>query len=383
MILKTLILCSALILVKTGLLQAQDISYTYNEILRIGNAEAFDENYSFTAPHHISVGPKGRLYIADRRMNEVRIYDADGTFVNKIGQRGRGPGEFIEVSAMYLDPSRNHLIVVDRMNLRVTRFDSNGNYLETHMLPEGPVISPWMGRADEQGNHYLLYRIPVMPNQPRPADDHLVHVYGPSFESVRGSTVEASLFGNLENYLIDSIIGSPNTGLFEFISQERLIAAPYIYEGEIFLFEKMEKEWIKTGMLQGRQPEYETFHEIDANHSPDYARQMGTPRGVFAYLINSATVGLQLLNENILAHYTHFQDENYENGEVGVSLFNIHTGDYLGYTKIKELSIDHLEPIASGWNIQIKTYEDNKIYFVDNRYNDPHVVVAEVEFTLK
>jgi len=381
-LLKTLILCSALILVKTGFLQAQDISYTFEEIVRIGDTEEYDENYSFAFPHHLAVNAKGEIYVSDRRLNEIKIFDAEGTFIKKFGERGRGPGEFTEISSMYIDPAQNHLVVVDRMNLRATRFDLNGNYVDTHPLPEGPVISPWLGRADGEGNHYLLYRIPVMPNQPRPENDHLVHVYDSEFSEKTGSLVEASLYGNLDNYVIDRSIGGPSTGLFELIKQNRLVGAPHFYEGEIYLFEKKESVWVNSMILQGKQPAGEVIREVDANDPPEYAVRMGTPRGAIAYLKFSTSIGLHPVDDNTLAHYVHFQDENYENGEVGVSLFDLNNGDYLGYTKIEELTVDHSEPKSTGWNIQIKTYKDNKIYFVDNRYSEPQVVMAEIEFEL-
>jgi len=374
---------SVLFSVKAGFLQAQSITYTYQEIFRLGESEEFDENYSFAFPYYIAIDEEGWIYVSDRRLNEIRFYDAEGTFINKIGDRGRGPGEFTEISTMYIDPSQNHLMVVDRMNLRVTRFDRNGQYLETHLLPEGPVISPWLGRADMEGNHYLLYRIPVMPNQPRPEHDNLVHIYDSEFSEKTGSLVKASLYGNLDNYAINNSIGGPNTGLFEFIKQNRLIGAPHFYDGFIYLFEKKQNEWVHMPRLQGKQPAGEVVLEIDARNPPHYAVRMGTPRGAIAYLKFSTSIGLHPVDDNILAHYVHFQDEKHESGEIGVSLFDLSTGAHLGYTKIDELSRDHKEPSSTGWNIQIKYARGNKIYFVDNRYREPHVVVAEIEFVLE
>ncbi len=380
MLLKALILCLILIQVKTVFLQAQDISYTFEELLRIGDLEEFDENYSFVFPNYIAVGKEGWIYVSDRQLNAIRIFDTEGTLINKIAARGRGPGEFTEISTMYIDPSQNHLIVVDRMNLRATRFDKDGQYLETHLLPEGPVISPWLGRADLDGNHYLLYRIPVMPNQPRPEQDHLIHIYDSDFSEKTGSLVESSLYGNLDNYVIDRSIGGPNTGLFEFVNQNRLIGAPHLYDGYIYMFENNQSEWDNGTRLQGKQPSGEVILEVNANEPPVYAVRMGTPRGAVMYLKMSTSIGLHPVDENTLAHYVHFQDEDHESGEIGVSLFDLSSGNYLGYTKIEELSRDHKEPRSTGWNIQIKYTQNNTIYFVDHRYDDPQVVVAKIEF---
>ena len=383
MLLKALILCLVLIPVEVGFLQAQDISYSYQELFRIGDSEEFDENYSFAFPYYIAVGEEGWIYVSDWRLNEVRIFNAEGTFINKIGERGRGPGEFHEISTMYIDPSQNHLIVVDRMNLRVTRFDMNGKYLETHLLPEGPVISPWLGRADQEGNHYLLYRIPVMPNQPRPEDDQLVHVYTPDFSELSGSAYDILLYGDLDNYFVDSMIGAPMpyTGLFELLNEEiQMIAAPFLYTGEIFHFELINGHWQSKHTLKGVRHEGEAYRQIDASNTPQYAIRMGTPRGTIAGLVFSASIGIHQINENILAHYVHFQNEDHTSGEIGVSLFDLSTGSHLGYTKIEELSRNHNEPTQTGWNIQVKYAQGNKIYFVDHRYEEPHVVVAEIEF---
>ena len=382
MSIKLIIIFSTLIFVHTEFIQSQDISYSYQEIFRIGDSEEFDENYSFTSPYHIAVGEGGWIYVSDRRLNEIRIFDAEGSFMNKIGERGRGPGEFNEISSMYIDPSQNHLIVVDRMNLRANRFDMNGKHLDTHLLPEGPVISPWLGRADVEGNHYLLYRTPVMPNQPRPEEDYLIHIYEPNFTKKTSSAVNAKLYGELDNYFVDSMIGGPTTGLFEPLKNgQQLIAAPFIYAGEIYLFENTGDSWQKMYTLKGVELVGDSFREIDADNTPDYAIRMGTPRGTLAGLIFSSSIGIHHVNESIIAHYIHFQDEDHNRGEIGVSLFDITTGKHLGYSKIEELSRDY-QSIRTGWLIQVKYARDNKIYFVDNRYGEPHVVVAEIMFEL-
>lgn len=381
--LKRFILLSVLITVTTEIIQAQKVSYTFNETLRLGDPEEFDENYIFQSPNHITVGNNGEIFVSDRSRNNIKLYNSDGEFVRQIGSRGRGPGEFIEISSMYIDPSQNHLMVVDRMNLRVVRFQMNGEYIKTHNLPEGPVISPWMGRADDNGFHYLLYRIPVMPDEPGPSEDHLIHIYDSEFSEVVYSLGDVSRFGDTSEYIIDKSLGGPNTGLFELLPGQRLIGAPHFYDGQIYLYKKSQSGWTIDAELEGEQPWGEVAQEVDASDPPGYAVRMGTPRGAIAFLKFSTTIGLHLVDENTLAHYVHFQDESHENGEVGVSLFDLSDGRFLGYTKIQELSRDHMEPKSTGWDIQIKYSVGNTIYFVDNRYKEPHIVVAEIEIIVE
>ncbi|MEX2456549.1 MAG: 6-bladed beta-propeller, partial [Balneolaceae bacterium] len=147
--------------------QAQNISYSYNETLRLGEVDKFSEEYSFASPNFVFSDSENNIYVSDRRLGTIRKFNRSGEHQFTIGERGRGPGEFTEISAFYIDPSKDHLIVVDRMNVRASRFSLEGELLETHQLPEGSIISPWMGRADQEGNHYLYYRYPVLPNRPR------------------------------------------------------------------------------------------------------------------------------------------------------------------------------------------------------------------------
>lgn len=363
-----------------GFADARQISYTYSETLRLGDADEFDENYFFPSTNHVIVGNEGQIFVSDRRQNIIKAYNNEGEFVRQIGKRGRGPGEFLDISAKYIDPSKDHLIVVDRMNLRVVRFDLNGDYVQTHNLPEGPVISPWMGRAGDDGNHYLLYRYPVMPNQPRPDEDYLVHIYDANFSNNVRSFVDVSDFGDTSEYYTDQSLGGPDTGIFKLLPGQRLVGAPHFYGGQVYLYEKKEFGWSKHLELNGEQPRGEVSKEVDASNPPEYAVRMGTPRGAVAYLKFSTTIGLHLFDENTLAHYVHFQDESHENGEIGVSLFDLSDGRFLGYTKIEELSRDHFEPKSTGWDIQIKYSRGNTIYYVDYRYDEPHIVVAEIEF---
>jgi len=293
-------------------LKGQEIIYTYNEILRIGDTDDYTREYTFVWPYSIASDINGNIYIAEKRFNEVRKYNSEGSFIKNIGQTGRGPGEFTEISAMYIDQKENHLIVVDRMNFRVNRYSLDGNYISSHDIPGETVISPWMGKADTKGNHYLLYRIPLRSNQPRITEDNLIHVYDPKFDHKLDSFVNSTLFGDLGNYFMDNLIGGPFTGHFEFIDNSSVVAVPYVYNGEIYLFERKNEKWVRTETLSGKKPKNESYRQINSTNPPEYARRMGTDRGRIAGLIFSASLGTYPIRDNFLILYTHEQDEKHK-----------------------------------------------------------------------
>jgi len=363
-------------------LKGQEIIYTYNEILRIGDTDDYTREYTFVWPYSIASDINGNIYVAEKRFNEVRKYNSEGSFIKNIGQTGRGPGEFTEISAMYIDQKENHLIVVDRMNFRVNRYSLDGNYVSSHDIPGETVISPWMGKADTKSNHYLLYRIPLRSNQPRITEDNLIHVYDPKFDHKLDSFVNSTLFGDLGNYFMDNLIGGPFTGHFEFIDNRSVVTVPYVYNGEIYLFERKNEKWVRTETLSGKKPKNESYRQINSTNPPEYARRMGTDRGRIAGLIFSASLGTYPIRDNFLILYTHEQDEKHKNNEIGATIFDLKSREFLGYTKIEELSNNHTKSTQTGWNIQGITSNNGNVYFIDYRNEQPHIVVAEIVFEI-
>ncbi|MEX0660569.1 MAG: 6-bladed beta-propeller [Balneolaceae bacterium] len=364
--------------------QAQNISYSYNETLRLEGVDKFSEEYSFASPNFVFSDSENNIYVSDRRLGTIRKFNRSGEHQFTIGERGRGPGEFTEISAFYIDPSKDHLIVVDRMNVRASRFSLEGELLETHQLPEGSIISPWMGRADQEGNHYLYYRYPVLPNRPRIGDDHLIYQYSDDFSEVTQSFAEAELFGDIEDYFLSRMITGPTSGIFEIKNKEKVITAPFIFQGSIFNFYNNEGEWELKNTLRSSVHTDVAYEQIDASDPPEYARVMGTSRGTLAGIIYSATIGLHITEEGKLAHYVHTIDEEHRNGEIGVNLFNLETDEFLGYTKIDEFSKELSSDSQTGLTLQIKSNSENRIYLVDGRSKDgTEIVVAEINFSVE
>lgn len=62
------------------------------EILRIGQIEGAPE-YQFGQIVGLNVDDDGNLYVGDSQAREIRVFDASGTFVRRIGRPGSGPGE--------------------------------------------------------------------------------------------------------------------------------------------------------------------------------------------------------------------------------------------------------------------------------------------------
>lgn len=126
------------------------------EVLRIGVVEGA-EPYQFFDVSAVAVDEAGRIYVANRMTASVRVFDPRGRFLRELGGKGQGPGEFQDVSRLYVTP--DGVWVRDDRQLRVTGFSYEGELLDTWTFIHDGVISlyheapqGWLGlelRADE------------------------------------------------------------------------------------------------------------------------------------------------------------------------------------------------------------------------------------------
>ncbi|TKG94503.1 6-bladed beta-propeller [Puteibacter caeruleilacunae] len=68
--------------------------------------------------------------------NEVLVFDAKGHFINKIGVRGRGPEEYVAISAFGVNPYGKYVVLVDPLKEKIHKYDYSGKYLES-LKPKG------------------------------------------------------------------------------------------------------------------------------------------------------------------------------------------------------------------------------------------------------
>ncbi|QXD16777.1 6-bladed beta-propeller [Rhodocaloribacter litoris] len=73
---------------------------------------------------------QGRLLVADWDAGTIHVFEADGRPAGQIGQKGEGPGEFQMISSLTLGPN-DSLYVHDRALRRISVFDSEGAFVRS------------------------------------------------------------------------------------------------------------------------------------------------------------------------------------------------------------------------------------------------------------
>lgn len=94
-------------------------------------------DYDLVVVHDLTVDEDGRIYVLQRQLGTVRVFDSEGRFVRAIGRSGSGPGELGMAGTVGF--RRDTLWISDRINNRLSLFDSEGNHLaELFGLRSGP-----------------------------------------------------------------------------------------------------------------------------------------------------------------------------------------------------------------------------------------------------
>lgn len=99
----------------------------------------------------------GRIFVADARAHDVKVFSDDGELIGRIGGHGEGRGEFN--APTYLAWSEGELFVTDTLNSRVQVFDAGGGFVREfgrRGLFIGDLPRPKGVTVDHYGNVYVV-----------------------------------------------------------------------------------------------------------------------------------------------------------------------------------------------------------------------------------
>lgn len=128
----------------------------------------------------------GRLLIADRGSNNLRILDLEGGLISVVGREGEGPGEFRDVRNVAVSLDETRIALSDARNRRVTVYDSSGELIGD-FIPDGPGVGAVA--FDSHGRLHVDALGPLGPSGP--SGSPTIGVYLPTGERVGG-------YGNYE-----------------------------------------------------------------------------------------------------------------------------------------------------------------------------------------
>jgi len=94
--------------------------------LSIGNEE--DDNYLFYRAYGMDVDSQGNIYVMDTGNFRIQKFNSAGEYLQTIGKKGQGPGEFDRMQSFYID-EENNLYVSSGMKIQI--FNERGEFVKS------------------------------------------------------------------------------------------------------------------------------------------------------------------------------------------------------------------------------------------------------------
>jgi len=122
----------------------------------IGELEGAEE-YLFGRVWSIAVDDDRNVYVFDEQAQHVRVFDSIGVYMETLGGRGEGPGEFSRAEAIAILPD-GRLVVRDPGNQRIEVFGPGTGQTEEWGYSAGNMYSMSPLYTDASGRTLLLTR---------------------------------------------------------------------------------------------------------------------------------------------------------------------------------------------------------------------------------
>ena len=344
--------------------EVQLLDIEVREVLTIGNNAADSVEYLFGFPEFVVTDSRGRIYVADGAVMNVRVFDPEGRYEMTIGRRGRGPQEFMRFGGMGIN-LEDELIVMDRTNARVTRISPEGAFLASHSM----IFESVMQIRPYEGGYLTL-------NNEFSTDgnvDHLFRGYDADFAET------GVVFGRADDVvdteeMIEQIALTANPGSFV-LTGNRILYAPSLYNGVLYGYSDGGGKWTQTHQIQGHvsKPAYSKVGRNFEDHEVDMILFIAGER--VGALSHNFSLGLFRLRNQDIVHFT-FCDFGSER-IFGMELFD-QRGNLTAYGSIERVPLDAHGTAALELDIAWKDDQD-RLYIID-RTETPVIRVVEVQY---
>ena len=124
------------------------------ELWRVGGDD--DDDIIFGVLRDIAIDRSGNVYLLDVQLNQVMVFDREGTFLRTIGREGEGPGEFRRPSSFFITPE-GKIAVVQAMPGKIILLNPDGSPAGDFKTPDasdGGMRMFWA--AGSAGNSVVL-----------------------------------------------------------------------------------------------------------------------------------------------------------------------------------------------------------------------------------
>ncbi len=352
---------------------------------------AFDEEWSIGGesdkldliiggPQHVVVDSSGKIFLADYPRADLQILDSSGGVLGSLGRRGNGPGEFQELTSLFIG-SDDQVTVFDRLNRRASTFSSTGDLLNEYSLAEqgiapSHVLSLGSGKLIMYYLNYSKYA--------QEGRGEVIHVHNGDL------TYGGQSVGSLDDLwdttvpLIKNTAGNPRGARLTSDSQDRVYLAPFIYTGSIhrYDFSKDVASYTRLEGSPGPVVSYSILEERPASSDPRNTRgvwALSGPAGRTVARINVSSRGIVTLSNGDVVHFTVrlSGDSSAASARLFVEIFNS-SGTLSGWGPV--LNYPSFSPDMRLYFSVLSVDKTDRIYIADESDGTPTLRAVRLKY---
>lgn len=271
-----------------GLILLQFLPGVFSDSLLISKSD--DADYISMFPRFVEADDVGNIYVAEMAEFAIRKYNDKGNFVRRIGRRGRGPGEFQDITTLYHNNQK--IVVIDYISGRGFYFSEDGDLIHESIVNQRNL--PWPRQIVSINE--TLYFLSVSSDS-----ESIVKSVDSNFNVV-------SEFFSKESIYNDNAIAldymSMNPGSMT-ILDDRILFAPYFYTGKIYNFDIKNQSY---EVISGRKIVGDSFIVLP-KEANSYSIRYGGTYGITKLKLNHESRGIFSHNNNVF-HFIQFTDDN-------------------------------------------------------------------------
>lgn len=356
----------------------ENLEVTMVEEFVISDTKSQISEFIFGEPETIFTDSEGNIYITDSKSLKIWVFDDKGNYLKSIGNEGKGPGEFLELNLAFIN-NRDEIYVPDPMQFRVTKFNTNGDVLNTISTSRAQDINFFRQVLPLDTNRFLvLYYKSGEGRFAKYSRKGLFHVWNNDFQK------EVTAYGKFEqlgfnepSYGRRSIRNKVGT-----MAQQQngnILLAPFLYEGNILTYKKQQNGWHYESSIIGlksNQPAWVELDENDPEAGSIHTYGLETVYGT----VNILSSGIFTLNSNYIVHFSVQKNNNKDNEEwgFGVEVFDKKL-EYQGYYPLETLDRPYtLHDSLIQWKD-----DSGRFYMLDQEEGIPVVRVFSLDIKKK
>lgn len=329
----------------------------YETLLTIGKDVLGDVEYLFNDPKFVLTDKEYNIYVAERSELTIRVFDQNGNFLRRIGRRGRGPGEFLDITLMFIN-SDDEIIVFDNFNAKINFFKISGVFIKQITFKFDDIL--WPRSIIENNKHYLLgFKLPNI--------DGSFHLFNKNFFKSKNKFPN-KIFNESDDKLVDEIMSLAFKNSSLFYNNNTIILAKHFYDGNIYILQEESSGWKVKSCIKGFVEKPFAYERVSSNsnvynNDGELLYELVTQyegEKIIANIFNESLGFFKLKNGHIL-HFTNILNKGRK--YLGFEHFN-NNYNLIGYNYLEFKKNDQYKAVFFDKEIVWKDNEDN-FYLID------------------